>query len=158
MRTFIAISLFGFASLAACSSSPTPTGATCDDDPLELAYSTAAVPACVSSDDSGDCGFGKRFMDTYCIQCHDSHLTRSMRNGAPLYHDFETLLGVLKTPDHVDEQSGAGPNASNDFMPPERCPSVPGGALTIDCPKPTAAEREKLSKWIACERKRDHEF
>jgi hypothetical protein len=150
--------VFGLA-LLGCEESPTPTGTVCDDpDPLTLAYSTTDVPTCVASDDSGDCGFGKRFMDTYCIQCHDSALARPQRNGAPLFHDFETLLGVLKTPDHIDEQTGVGPSAANHFMPPSRCPTDPGGSLDRDCPQPTTEEREKLAKWIACERNREHEF
>ncbi|MCX5745515.1 MAG: hypothetical protein NT062_23810 [Proteobacteria bacterium] len=143
---------------AACSTHPAPTGTTCDPDPLTLAYSTAAVPACTPGDDTGDCGFGKRFMDHYCTSCHLSTLARAQRHGAPLYHDFDTLLGVLKTPDHIDEQAGVGPDAANHFMPPDRCPSVPGGALDKACDKPTDAEREQLAQWIACERNRDHTF
>ncbi|MBA3542043.1 MAG: hypothetical protein H0T79_20675 [Deltaproteobacteria bacterium] len=151
--------LLALAALAACEPGPTSTGTPCDDpDPLTLAYATADVPTCVASGDDGDCGFGKRFMDAYCISCHDSKLTRSMRNGAPLFHDFETLLGVLKTPDHIDQQAGVGPDASNTFMPPERCPTQAGGPLDRACLQPTTAEREKLAKWIACERDREHAF
>jgi hypothetical protein len=29
-----------------------------------------------------------------------------------------------------------------------------GGALSTNCAKPTAAERENLAMWIACEKKR----
>jgi hypothetical protein len=123
--------------------SPTPTGAVCPDpDPGTLTWES----------------FGEPFMTKYCTSCHDSALPRSKRNGAPLFHDFDTLLGVLKVDDHIDEQSGAGPDATNEFMPPDRCPATPGGSLTTNCPKPTLSERRQLSEWIACEKNRDHTF
>ena len=146
------------------SSNPTPTGAVCPSpDPMTLAYSTETVPECTGSDDTGDCGFGKRFMDRYCIQCHSSTLTKANeRNGAPFYHDFNTLEGVLEVPDHIDEQTGIGPKASNHFMPGDgtggRCPSVAGGPLDKDCDEPTDEERQKLAVWIACENARTHVF
>jgi hypothetical protein len=65
---------------------------------------------------------------------------------------------VLKTPDHIDEQAGYGPDAENDFMPPDQCPAVIGGTLSKSCAKPTAEERRKLALWIACERNREHVF
>ena len=147
-----------------CGPNPTKTGTLCPSpDPLTLAYSTQATPACSGSTNDGDCGFGKRFMDQYCINCHTSKLPHAAdRNGAPLYHDFDTLEGVLEVPDHIDEQAGAGPNAHNDFMPGAgtggRCPSVAGGALDEACPAPTDEERQKLAVWIACERERTHNF
>ena len=129
--------------VGACSRSPEPTGAVCPDpDPMTLTYDN----------------FGRNFMTKYCTACHSSELTRSQRNGAPLYHDFDFLLDILQTPDHIDEQAGYGPDAKNDFMPPERCPSTPGGPLDRECPQPTADERTRLSVWIACERDRPHNF
>lgn len=129
---------------AACSGgTPTSTGTVCPDpDPMTLTYAN----------------FGKAFMEKYCTWCHDSALPRSKRNGAPLYHDFDSLMGVLEVPDHIDQQTGIGPNASNDFMPPDRCPSEPGGSTNVNCMKPTAEERQQLSEWIACERNRPHTF
>ena len=126
--------------LTACTSSvPTPTGTTCPDpDPNTLTYDN----------------FGMQFMTDYCIHCHDSAIPRSQRHGAPLYHDFETLLGVFVVAGHVDEQAGIGPDAENAFMPPDRCPSVPGGALDMNCARPTAEERRKLAEWLACEKDR----
>ena len=103
-------------------------------------------------------GFGKKFMDDYCIVCHSSTLTHSKRNGAPLFHDFDSLLGVLRTPDHIDQQAGFGPAAENSFMPPDECPTTPGGKLNTSCKQPTNAERRKLAQWIACERNRPHTF
>jgi hypothetical protein len=88
--------------------------------------------------------------------CHDSSLHNSQRNGAPLYHDTDTLLGVLKIVDHIDEYAGAGPAAVNTEMPPSRCPSTPGGKLDRDCPAPSEAERTQLSQWLACEQLREH--
>ncbi len=130
--------------VTACSSvSPEPTGTVCPDpDPMTLTYDN----------------FGREFMDKYCTWCHAADLPRSKRNGAPLYHDFDSLLGILETPDHIDEQTGFGPSAKNEFMPPERCPTTAGGSLDRDCPQPTADERTKLAEWIACERNRPHNF
>ena len=110
--------------VVACGPSPTDTETKCPDpDPGTLTWDS----------------FGQPFMAKYCNWCHDSSLTRSKRNGAPLYHDFDSLLGVLKTPDHIDEQAGSGPAATNDFMPPGRCPSVMGGKIVSNCMKPTLA-------------------
>ena len=129
--------------VAACGPSPTPTGTVCPDpDPLTLTYDN----------------FGHAFMDKYCTWCHDSALPRAQRNGAPIYHDYDDLLGVLETHEHVDEQAGSGPDATNEFMPPDRCPSTKGGALDKNCAKPTKEEREKLAQWIACEVNRNHSF
>ena len=126
--------------LAACGGdSPTPTGTECPSpDPMTLTYDN----------------FGRDFMERYCNHCHDSSLTRSMRNGAPLYHDFDTLIGVKQVSNHIDEQAGSGPNASNDFMPPARCPSTKGGAIDKDCAQPTEQERKDLALWLACEKNR----
>jgi hypothetical protein len=135
--------------VAACTTgTPTPTGARCPDpDPMTLTYDN----------------FGKPFMTTYCTMCHSSRLNRpSLRNGAPTYHDFDTLFGVIRVDngptDHIDEQAGWGPDAHNDFMPGARCPSVPGGKLDSDCKQPTAEERTNLAIWLACERDRPHDF
>ena len=126
--------------LAACGEEPTPTGTVCPTpDPLTLTYDN----------------FGRDFMTRYCTWCHDSSLPRSQRNGAPIYHDFDTLLGVRQVIDHVDEQAGFGPDAHNTFMPGDRCPSVKGGPLDKPCDQPTAEERSKLAQWLACERSRD---
>jgi hypothetical protein len=129
--------------LVACSDHPTATGAVCPDpDPGTLTYEN----------------FGKPFMDKYCTWCHDSSLPRSQRNGAPLFHDFDSLLGVLEVQGHIDQQTGIGPDASNHFMPPDRCPATIGGALSVDCEKPTDDERRNLSIWLACEKDRPHDF
>lgn len=141
MRSIVLVTL-----LAACSGSPTPTGTVCPDpDPGDLTY------------DGAD-GFGKKFMDDYCIMCHSSTLPHAQRNGAPLYHDYDTLIGVLRTADHIDEQAGFGPKAQNTFMAPDQCPSTPGGPLAVSCKQPTDEERTKLSMWLACERNRPHTF
>jgi len=123
------------------SATPTPTEAVCPSpDPETLTYDS----------------FGQKFMADYCTACHDSSLSHSQRNGAPLYHDYDSLMGILEIPDHIDEYAGAGPAATNTEMPPSRCPSVMGGPLNIDCPKPTDEERTNLSVWLACEKARPH--
>jgi cytochrome c5 len=124
--------------LAACTNSappPAPTHAACPDpDPNTLTWDS----------------FGQKFMADYCTMCHASSLPHAQRNGAPLYHDFDTLRGVLQVADHVDQYAGSGPAAHNTAMPPGRCPTTPGGSLDRDCPEPTDAERTNLSIWIAC--------
>jgi hypothetical protein len=136
-------------SLAGCPSSPTPTGTTCaDPDPI-----TGTTTLTWDN-------FGHDFMFKYCTNCHSSSLPHSMRNGAPIYHDFDTLIGVVDVIDHVDAQTGWGPNAQNNFMPGAgtngRCPSVAGGALDEACPEPTGMERTQLAQWLACEKLRPH--
>ncbi len=144
--------------LAACSDGPKPepTGTVCPDpDPMTFGYTAASTPGCTGTPEQ--CNFGKTFMDTYCTNCHNSALPNSQRNGAPLYHDFDTLRGVLEVTNHIDEQAGFGPKAMNTLMPGDgRCPSIPGGSLDEDCPQPTAEERTNLALWIACERLRPH--
>jgi hypothetical protein len=132
---------------AACTNSappPAPTETVCPDpDPN--------APNALTWDN-----FGMKFMADYCTMCHASNLTHSQRNGAPLYHDYDTLMGVLETPDHIDQYAGSGPAAHNTRMPSSQCPAVPGGPLSRDCPEPSDAERANLSMWIACERLRPH--
>lgn len=126
-----------------CGPDPTPTQTVCPDpDPGTPTYE----------------GFGKPFMEKYCLHCHLSTLKRSQRHGAPAFHDYDSLIGVLRNPNHIDEQAGSGPAATNEIMPPDRCPSVPGGPLDVDCMQPTIEERAELSLWLACEVKRPHDF
>ena len=130
---------------AACTNTPIPTDTetVCPDpDPNTLTYEN----------------FGQAFMTSYCTHCHASALPRSQRNGAPLFHDYDSLRGVLAIPDHIDAYAGSGPAAQNSVMPPDRCPTTPGGPLDRDCPKPSQAERTQLSQWIACEVLRPHTF
>ena len=130
---------------------PTPTGTTCDNpDPVN---GTTTL--------TWD-NFGMAFMFKYCTNCHSSQLAINQRNGAPLFHDFDTLLGVLEVANHIDEQAGWGPKAKNSFMPGGgtggRCPSQPGGSLDENCVQPTDQERTDLAQWLACEQKRMHNF
>lgn len=81
--------------------------------------------------------FGKPFMEAYCTRCHSSELTGAARNGAPSFHDFDTLFGIQAVSDHIDETTASGPDATNSSMPPD-------GA------EPTLAERQQLGEWIAC--------
>src|ERR1041384_5518298 len=114
----------------ACASDPpppTPTKAVCPTpDPMTLTWEN----------------FGQKFMTDFCTDCHASALHGSQRNGAPLYHDFDTLLDTMQIHDHVDQYAGSAPAADNLLMPPARCPSTPGGALDRDCPQPTEQERK----------------
>jgi hypothetical protein len=138
---------------AACTTNPrpTPTGTECADPNPVTGTSTLTWD-----------NFGQAFMTHYCTMCHSSALPEmSMRNGAPLWHDFDTLKGVIGPIPHIDEQAGWGPKARNNFMPGAgtggRCPSVPGGPLDEDCPEPTDQERTDLAQWLACEQVR-HRF
>lgn len=83
--------------------------------------------------------FGKAFMETYCTQCHHSELMGAARNGAPSFHDFDTLFGIKAVSDHIDQTTASGPAATNTGMPPE------------GEPQPSLAEREMLAEWIACD-------
>jgi hypothetical protein len=84
--------------------------------------------------------FGKPFMESYCTECHDSAKRGADRQGAPSFHDFNTVYGVRAVYEHIDFTTAAGPTGIvNDSMPPD------------GEPQPTLAEREKLGEWIACE-------
>lgn len=134
--------LLGFL-IAGCTNTavPTSTQAKCPSpDPMTLTWDN----------------FGQPFMTMFCNDCHSSTLPHSERNGAPLYHDYDTLMTVLEIPEHIDQWAGAGPAATNTIMPPARCPSTPGGPLDRDCPQPTQQQREDLSVWLACEALRPH--
>jgi len=82
--------------------------------------------------------FGKQFMTAYCVKCHSSEKVGAARNGAPEFHDFDTLEGILLVAEHVDEYAAAGPAGVNTLMPKIN-------------PKPSEAERRKLGEWLACE-------
>lgn len=110
--------------LAACGGpDPIPTGTVCPPERTTLTYENFAAP----------------FMESYCTRCHSSELHGSDRHGAPLFHDFDTELGILEVADHVDEEAAAGPNAINRLMPPNDDEGVP-----------TDAERYQLGLWLAC--------
>jgi uncharacterized membrane protein len=76
-------------------------------------------------------------MEEYCTHCHSSVLSGAARRGAPEFHDFDSEPGILAVADHVDEYAAAGPDSSNDAMPPT-------------APRPTQQEREQLGEWLAC--------
>ncbi|MCB9560780.1 MAG: hypothetical protein H6708_10275 [Kofleriaceae bacterium] len=100
---------------------PTPTNATCPSDST-LTYEN----------------FGAPFMEAYCTRCHSSELRGADRHGAPLYHDFDSLGGIVAVANHVDWYTAAGPDAINEIMPPD------GDTPTLD-------ERYQLGEWLACE-------
>lgn len=101
---------------------PTPTGSTCPPGST-LSYEN----------------FGADFMEAYCTRCHSSDLHGADRHGAPLYHDFDSLDGIIVIADHVDEWAAAGPDATNRLMPPD------------DGDAPSDEERLQLGEWLACE-------
>ena len=82
--------------------------------------------------------FGQQFMQSYCTRCHSSTLTGAARMGAPAFHDYDMLSGIRAVADHIDETTGSGPAATNEFMPPNGT-------------KPSLAERQMLAEWIACQ-------
>jgi hypothetical protein len=67
-------------------------------------------------------GFGRTFMETYCVRCHSGYAYQERVQGDAF---------------RIDMQAGAGPNAVNT--------SMPKGSL-----KPTVEEREALSTWLSC--------
>lgn len=113
--------------IAACSgASPEPT--------------STETPCDLSSPLSYD-NFGRSFMEKYCTRCHHSELRGSQRQGASLYHDFDTELGVILVWEHVDQYAAAGPASVNEMMPP-------------DGDKPSLEERTQLGQWVACSEER----
>ena len=108
-----------------CCSDPSvfgpPTGTLCPPGNTTLTYNN----------------FGKMFMESYCTRCHDSAKSGEQRQGAPKYHDYDTLIGIKQVADHVDQTAASGPAATNTSMPPSN-------------PMPSLAEREMLAEWIAC--------
>jgi len=83
-------------------------------------------------------GFGQPFMQMYCTRCHSAEVSGDARMSAPADHNFDTLEEILPLAEHIDEKAGAGPAATNEFMP-------------IGAPTPTLEERRQLSEWLACE-------
>jgi hypothetical protein len=135
--------------LAGCpnDAKPTSTGATCPDaDNPQYTWAN----------------FGYDFMCHYCTNCHDSSLKLDQRNGAPLFHDMDTLIGTMDVKVHTDQQAAWGPMAHNNFMPGAgtsgRCPSMLGGSLDEACPEPTDDERTALGTFLACEIQRPQDW
>jgi hypothetical protein len=81
--------------------------------------------------------FGQGFTDRYCTKCHATSVHGGERRGAPGDHNYDTVEGVRKDLDHLDQSAASGPAAENDFMPPYG-------------PMPTQLEREQLGQWLAC--------
>jgi hypothetical protein len=110
------------AAALACTTTPQlePTGASCPSDST-LTYGN----------------FGAPFMASYCTQCHSSTLAPDQRMGAPLFHDFDTVQGIIAFTQHIDETAAAGPKAINTLMP-------------MSDPEPTLDERYQLGEWLAC--------
>jgi hypothetical protein len=99
-----------------------PTGATCPPEGTTLTFADFAEP----------------FFESYCQRCHSSNVVGDDRQGAPSDHNFDTIVEAKSLKDHIDWTTGAGPDATNEIMPP-------GG------PTPTLEERQNLSIWLACD-------
>jgi DNA-binding XRE family transcriptional regulator len=110
-------------------------GCSCGSEGVELGPPTEAT--CPPTSGLTYANFGQAFMENYCTDCHSSTLSGDARNGAPAFHDFDTVEGIRSVGDHVDQMAGSGPAATNTGMP-------------IDDPKPSMVERQQLSEWIAC--------
>ena len=120
LRPLLALA-FATAMFAACGDERgEPTGSTCPTGST-LTYTSFAAP----------------FMEKYCTRCHSSTRSGKDRHGAPAFHDFDTEAGILAVAEHIDENAAAGPDASNDVMPPSS-------------PRPTEEERKQLGEWLAC--------
>lgn len=83
-------------------------------------------------------GFGRAFLDAYCVRCHTRSVNGAQRRGAPDSVNFEDLGDVLSNRITMDRVAAAGPRAVNTAMPP-------GG------PAPSTEERMRLGEWLACE-------
>jgi hypothetical protein len=82
-------------------------------------------------------GFGRPFLQSYCLRCHSGSVTGAAREGAPADHNFDTLIEAQGLADHIDRKAGSGPDATNESMP-------------IGDPEPTLEERQQLAQWLAC--------
>ena len=103
-----------------------PTGTQCPDNST-LTYDT----------------FGSTFMDAYCTGCHAANA--SDRHGAPDDVNLDSLAGIHDEMDEIDRAAGAGPEATNDFMPDKDAPEdIPGFEF------PSMSDRAQLAEWIAC--------
>ncbi len=108
----------------------------CDEKPL---FGPPTESECPPTQSLSYENFGKSFMESYCTDCHDSKKRGADRQGAPSFHDFDTIYGIRAVWEHIDFTTAAGPTGIvNDSMPPE------------GEPQPTLAERKKLGEWIAC--------
>lgn len=83
-------------------------------------------------------GFGRPFMEKYCLRCHSVGLSGADRRGAPNNHDFDKVTDIRTLATHIDDETGAGPTGTNTQMPPDE-------------PRPTLEERKRLSEWLACD-------
>lgn len=111
-------------------------GGGCGGDEDEI-FGPPTQAACPQGSTLTYASFGQAFMNQYCTRCHASTLTGSARNGAPKYHDFDSVGGVRSVSDHVDQTAASGPASTNTAMPPSG-------------PLPTMDERQKLGEWLAC--------
>lgn len=105
-----------------------------DSKPL---FGPPTQSACVEGSTLTYESFGKPFMEAYCTRCHARTLVGAARQGAPSFHDFDSLYGIKVVDEHIDETTASGPAATNEGMPP-------------DGPFPTLVERQQLGEWIAC--------
>ncbi|MCP4449035.1 MAG: cytochrome c [Myxococcales bacterium] len=114
------------------------TAAGCGGDEEQPLFGPPTESVCPSDSTLTYENFGKEFMETYCTRCHHSELIGEARQGAPSFHDFDTLFGIKAVNEHIDFTTAAGPGAVNDTMPPD-------GAI------PSDDERYQLGEWIACD-------
>jgi len=130
--------LVGIAVSFGCSTDdPLAPTSTCPEESDGLQDGEASGALCPPGSAVTYDGFVKPFMQQYCTRCHDSQLTGSDRQCAPLAHDCDTAEGILKIGEHIDEAAAAGPDVVNTSMPPSG-------------PRPTADERRQLGEWLAC--------
>lgn len=102
---------------------------------LELGPPTATV--CPEGSTLTYEGFGRPFMESYCLRCHSASVTGAAREGAPSDHNFDTPIELQGLADHIDRMAGVGPEATNEIMP-------------VGDPQPTLEERQQLAEWLAC--------
>ncbi|MBK7539554.1 MAG: c-type cytochrome [Myxococcales bacterium] len=103
----------------------------------ESVFGPPTQSACPNGSTITYANFGQAFMTQYCTRCHSSELVGAARNGAPKFHDFDTVGGIRSVSDHVDQTAASGPASTNTSMPPSG-------------PIPTEDERKKLGEWLQC--------
>ena len=98
----------------------------------------AVLAGCTNGDRSTTCAepqltydtFGEPFMVDWCRGCHSAQLTMTMRQGAPVSINFDTLQEIRA------QSLMISMSVSRATMPPE------GG--------PSSGDRQLLVEWLGC--------
>ncbi|MFO0675565.1 MAG: hypothetical protein U0169_03465 [Polyangiaceae bacterium] len=114
--SLVVVAILASSVLAACGSSTTGSGG----------GNQATGSTCPTGSTLTYENFGKAFIQTNCLECHET-------KENPKLTSLATIQSVAKD---IDREAASGPNATNTSMPEE------GSVSTED--------RKKLGEWLAC--------